>query len=102
MISFLLELTLLFALSFVVACFNYALEVWMSPNHILHSYYLFLEKNRTKWWTKPLGLCVMCCNVWCELIAFIILVIYLNQIESIWLIFFAPVVGNMWLRKVLN
>ena len=102
MIDFLLEIALLFSFSFVVACFNYALEVWISPGHILQRYGRWLTKNEHKAWSKPLGLCVMCCNVWCEIIAFGAVVFYLGQVELIWLIPASAVVGNAWLRKVLN
>jgi hypothetical protein len=102
MIDFLLEITLLFSFSFVVACFNYAFEVWISPGHIFQRWGYFLARNESKAWSKPLGLCVMCCNVWCEMIAFSIVVAVIGSIELIWLIPASAVVGNAWLRKVLN
>lgn len=102
MISFLLEIALLFSFSFVVACLNYAFEVWMERGHIFERYGLWLNRNNRKWWSKPLGLCVMCCNVWCEIIAFSILVFAIGDMQLIWLIPASAVVGNMWLRKVLN
>ena len=102
MIDFLLEIALLFSFSFVVACFNYALEVWISPGHILQSWGYFLARNEKHAWSKPLGLCVMCCNVWCEIIAFGAVVFVIGDTGLIWLIPASAVVGNAWLRKVLN
>ena len=42
----------------------YAFEVYSSVGMILFFYKKWLQKHTNKWWSKPLGLCPDCFNVW--------------------------------------
>jgi disulfide bond formation protein DsbB len=42
----------------------YAFEVYSSEGMILFFYKKWLQKHTNKWWSKPLGLCPDCFNVW--------------------------------------
>ena len=103
MFDFAINLFVLLAFSFAVSCVSYAFEVWIQPGHIFQRYGRWLQQHHDKHWSKPLGLCVLCQNVWLEVIAFNIALIALGQVESAWwMVLFAPFVGNAWLRVVLK
>ena len=102
MIEFLIVLGVLFGFSFAISCLSYALEVWTSPGHIFQFWGYFIGRNESKWWSKPLGGCIICQNTWLEIIGFGIMLTITNEWQHWYLLLFAPVVGNAWLRVVLK
>jgi hypothetical protein len=49
-----------------------------------------------------LGGCIICQNTWLEIIGFGIMLTITNEWQHWYLLLFAPVVGNAWLRVVLK
>ena len=89
-------------ITFLVACFNDCFDRWIAPGQIFQAWGYFLVRNEAKWWSKVLGLCIYCTNVWAEVIAFGVYVIVTKEWHNIWMIPAGAVVGNVWLARVLK
>lgn len=61
-----------YLIAVAVAAFSVTLEFTLRPEQIFGGYGDWLEYQK-EWWTKPIGGCMVCTNIW---IMFVVMVVY--------------------------
>lgn len=96
--------------AYAQAQLSFFLDQSMQPGHLLHGWRVWTENRwgtssrRPRWWSKPLGGCVLCMNVWLAAANFALLAAFAPprplSLWPLWLLAFI-VLSNAWLRTRL-
>jgi len=90
--------------SFLQACWAYFMYFTFQPGQILHTYRLWIDNFKDKFWFKPLGGCSSCMNIWGALIGFWLVHGVIGFAPTgifilVWWLGYA-LVANFWLSKM--
>jgi ABC-type spermidine/putrescine transport system permease subunit II len=87
----------IFLIAFFSPMVTYMLDYFTEPDEIFGFYKVWLKKYSLKWWSKPLGLCPTCANIWVTLI---LGVIYFTLSKPFIIGLFGLGLSNFMLKKI--
>lgn len=87
-----------YLIAVVLAAFSVTFEFTLRPGQIFGQYGDWLETKK-EWWTKPIGGCMICTNIWLNFMAMVVYGCLMDVHGWEWLIVVsAPFISNALYR----